>query len=298
MTPALARLAALGLILATLTACGGSASPPPPGLRVVATTTVLADLVQQVGGDRVILTALVPKGGEVHTFDPRPSDIVAVTNARLVFLNGLGLDDWAERLAGDSGSSATVVRLGELVAEERRIVENGRPNPHLWLDVANAIDYVEAIAAALTEADPAGGSEYRAARDLYVERLRALDREVRDRLAAVPEANRVVVSFHDAFPYFARAYGLRVVGTVVKAPGQDPSAGDVAALIDEIRRTGARAVLAEAQFSADLARTIAGETGATVVADLYTDSLGNPPADTYEGIVRWDVERIVAALGG
>ncbi len=125
MTPALARLAALGLVLATLTACGGSASPPPPGLRVVATTTVLADLVQQVGGDRVILTALVPKGGEVHTFDPRPSDIVAVTNARLVFLNGLGLDDWAERLAGDSGSSATIVRLGELVAEERRIVEDG-----------------------------------------------------------------------------------------------------------------------------------------------------------------------------
>jgi manganese/iron transport system substrate-binding protein len=104
------------------------------------------------------------------------------------------------------------------------------------------------------------------------------------------------VSFHDAFPYFAAAYGLEVVGTIVDAPGQDPSAGEIARLIKVVRESGVRAVLAEAQFSPDLARTIAAETGVVVVTDLYTGSLGDPPIDTFEGLIRWDVERIVAGL--
>lgn len=304
MTALAERLAALGLVLAALSGCATPAapaspsSPSSPGLRVVATTTVIADLVRQVGGGRVSVTSLVPKGGVVEAFDPNPAAIVAVADAELVVANGLGLDDWLTALALDSGSRATIVRLAELLPADRRIAESAGPNPHLWLDVANAIDYAGRIAEVLAEVDPAGALDYGRRRDAYVARLRTLDREVRDSLGALPEANRVIVSFHDAFPYFARAYGLRVVGTVVSAPGQDPSAGGVAALIDEIRRTGARAVLVEAGFSADLARTIADESGAVVVADLYTDSLGDPPVDSFEGLIRWDVERLMAALGG
>ena len=120
----------------------------------------------------------------------------------------------------------------------------------------------------------------------------------RARLAAIPERDRTVISFHDAFPYFAAAYGLTIDGTVVDAPGQDPSAAQVDALVRAIRAKGIRAILAEAQFSEDLVRAIAEASGATVVSDLYTDSVGDAPLDTYEAIMRWNVDRIVAALGG
>ena len=120
----------------------------------------------------------------------------------------------------------------------------------------------------------------------------------RGRLAALPAADRVVVSFHDAFPYFAAAYGLTIVGSIVDAPGQDPNAGDLADLISKIRTSGAKAVFAEAQFSPKLAETIAGETGLAVVTNLHTDSLGDPPADTYVGLMRSNADEIVQALTG
>jgi zinc/manganese transport system substrate-binding protein/manganese/iron transport system substrate-binding protein len=126
--------------------------------------------------------------------------------------------------------------------------------------------------------------------------MTALGGELRAQFEAVPPADRKIVSFHDAMPYFARAFGLEIVGSIVSAPGQDPSAGELAALIDAIRASGGRAILSEVQFSDELAQTIAAETGATVVGDLYTDTLGDPPVDTYPGILRWDVDKIVAAL--
>lgn len=300
MTPLRPRLAALALLLATAAACSGSASPPPQGLRVVATTTVLADLVHQVGGERVIVTTLVPKGGEVHTFDPRPSDIVAVTNAQLVFVNGLGLDDWVERLTRDAGATASIVRLADSIPADRLIgdPDAGTPNPHLWLDPANAMDYARSIGDELGSADPAARAAFEARAEAYADRLRALDGWARAQFATISAADRRIVSFHDALPYFAAAYGLKIEGVVVPAPGQDPSAGEVAALIDAIRRSGVKVVASEIQFSDRLARAIADETGASVVADLYTDSLGSPPVDSYEGLIRWDVERLVVALGG
>ena len=282
-------------------AAGGSRgpTPAPDAIDVVATTTVLADLVHQVGGTRVNASSLVPPGGEVHTFDPTPADIARVADADLVITNGLGLDDWVEDLARDSGSQAPIVALGEDLEGVTYLEgdgQGGTANPHLWMDVGNAIRYVERIGDQLAAVDAAQASVYEAGAASYVERLTALDDSARQEIGAIPAERRKVVSFHDAFPYFAEAYGLEIVGTVIDAPGQDPSAGEIADLIDAIRASGATALFGEAQFNPQLAQTVAEEAGITVVTDLYTDSLGEPPADTYEGMIRWDVERVVGAL--
>jgi ABC-type Zn uptake system ZnuABC Zn-binding protein ZnuA len=295
---ALAAILALGVAV-LFSACTASTStgPAPDQVRVLATTTVLADLVAQVGGPRVFVDSLVPRGGEVHTFDPRPSVSVKVSEARLIVMNGLGLDDWLGRLALDTGTGATILRLGEGLSGVTYLSAGGSTeNPHLWLDVAYAELYVDRIGGALGALDPTHAAEYTARAVAYRARLVALDDWIRARVATIPAARRAFVSFHDALPYFARAYGLRVVGVVVPAPGQDPSAGEVGSLISAIRVSGVRAVFSEAQFNPELARTVATEAGATVVADLYTDTLGDPPLDSYEGIMRWDVDRIVGAL--
>jgi ABC-type Zn uptake system ZnuABC Zn-binding protein ZnuA len=303
---ALRLAAALGLAVALIAAgcgsAGGTARPANDTLHVVATTTVFADMVRQVGGDAVTVRSLVPKGGEVHTFDPKPSDLRAVADADLVVMNGLGLDDWLRGVIDDSDTKAPVVELGTDLPGVTYLhgseASGASVNPHLWLDVANGQRYAARIAEGLAAADPGRAAAFRAGGAAYVARLAALDGWARERIATIPAKDRVVVSFHEAFPYFAAAYGLTIVGTVIHAPGQDPSAGEIAALVDAIRSSGAKAVLAEAQFSPDLARTVADEAGVAVETDLYNASLGDPPVDTYEGLIRWDVDRIVSALGG
>jgi ABC-type Zn uptake system ZnuABC Zn-binding protein ZnuA len=287
------------VVLAAMVACTPSGSPSPgAAVHVVATTTVFADLVSEVGGDRVSVRSLVPAGGEPHTFDPRPSDVTAFVDADLVVMNGLGLDDWAVDLVSEAGSRAPVLRLAEglpgadYIADE----EEGGTNPHLWLNVAYAIGYVDRIAAILSGVDPDGAGGYSQRASDFGAELEELDAFARDEFAAIPAERRRVVSFHEAFPYFAAAYGLEVVGVVVDAPGQDPSAGEVADLIDAIRGSDVAAILSEDQFPAELVEQIAADTGVAVVADLYTDSLGEPPGDSFVGMIRWDVERIVEAL--
>jgi ABC-type Zn uptake system ZnuABC Zn-binding protein ZnuA len=274
----------------------GGPTPAPGALNVVTTTTLLANMVREIGGSHVTVTSLVPKGGDVHTFDPRPSEAWALSGARIVFANGLGLDDWLAQLASEVGTDGPVIRLAENLPGVDYIVEGGQTNPHLWLNVAYAGLYVDRIAAALGAADPADAAAYRTGRDAYRARLADLDTWARARLEALPADHRRIVSYHDALPYFCRAYGLVVVGNVVAAPGQDPSAQEIERLIDSIRSNNVRAIFSEAQFSPELARTIAAESGATVESNLYTDTLGDSPADTYEGLVRWDVDRIVEAL--
>jgi zinc/manganese transport system substrate-binding protein/manganese/iron transport system substrate-binding protein len=286
-------------VLFSLVACTPSSSAAPGAtVQAVATTTVFADLVAQVGGDRVSVRSLVPAGGEPHTFDPRPSDVTAFVDADLVVMNGLGLDDWVVDLVSEAGSEAPVLRLGEDLSGAEYIAdeEEGGPNPHLWLNVAYAMGYVDRIAQALAQLDPDGATEYEIRASEYRVELEELDTFARDELGAIPAERRRVVSFHEAFPYFAAAYGLEVVGVVVDAPGQDPSAGEVAALIDAMREAAVTAILAEDQFPSELVDQIAAETGVAVVADLYSDSLGDPPGDSYVGMIRYDVERLVEAL--
>lgn len=298
-------IAAFVLALLGVAACAPGTAPSgsagsPASVEVVATTTVLADLVAQVGGGRVRVTALVPKGGEVHTFDPTPSDARRLVEADLVVANGLGLDDWLAGLAADAGAKAPIVRLAENLPGATYLAgddhDEDHPNPHLWLDVGNARRYAARIAEELGRVDPAGAATYTAAAAAYDARLADLDTWIRSQIAAIPAANRRVVSSHEAFPYYAAAYGIDVVDVIVPAPGQEPSAAQIARLIEAIRSSGVRAILAEAQFNPALAERIAAETGVRIVTNLYSDSLGDPPADSYEGLMRWDTERIVEAL--
>ncbi len=314
------RIVTLLVVTLLVAGCGlggldsGGSSATARALRVVATTTVFADFVAQVGGQRVSVVALVPKGGEVHTFDPTPSDARRLAEADLIVANGLGLDDWLTGLAADAGATAPIVELGNdlpgatYLANDTHADGDGVPgghdgepegsvNPHLWLDVTNARRYAARIAEELRRLDPAGAEAYAAAASTYDARLAELDASIRERIGALPASSRRVVSSHEAFPYFAAAYGLEIVDVIVPSPGQEPSAAQIARLIETIRTTGVRAILAEAQFNSALAERIAAETGVPVVTTLYSDSLGDPPADSYEGMMRWNTDRIVEALG-
>ncbi len=292
---------ALSVTALLLVAC--QPQPSSPGgearLRVVTTTSVFADMISQVGGELVRVTSLVPHNGDVHTFEPRPSDIRSVADAQLLVMNGLGLDDWlAKTIRNAADEGVPLVRLAEELpgVEPLPGEEAGTRNPHLFLDVSYAGGYVERIASALKHADPEHADRYAERASAYLAELGALDGWVRQQIQAIPLANRKIVTFHDAFVYYAREYGLEVVGVAVRAPGQDPSAGYIARLVDAVKTNRVKAIFSERQFPATLADQIAAETGARVVANLYDDSLGDPPVTTYVAMIRWDTEQIVRGL--
>lgn len=285
----------------------------PAQLAVVTTTTVLADFVRQVAGNRAEVHALVPAGVDPHTFDPSPGDAVRVSQADLLVMNGLGLDEWLQGFVEQAGASE--VRLVELAEDldgveylegdehhdedqhhDEDEADDHAYNPHLWMNARYARLYVDRLADELAAVDAGGEAEYRANAEAYGAQLMNLDDSIRLQLAEIPQEDRRVVSFHHAFPYFAEAYGLEIVGVLVEVPGREPGAAEVAELIAAIRASGARLILAEAQFSDQLAQTLAAETDSVVVSTLYTDALGDPPADTFVGAMRWNVEQILQAL--
>lgn len=295
----------LGLVLAILVAaCGGSigtggTSPGAGGaVRVVTTSNVFADMVRAVGGDRVSVTSLVPKGADLHTYQATPQDLRAVAAADILVMNGLGLDDWLAGTISSASSHAPVIRLGvDLPGVTLLPGESaGTQNPHLWMDVAYGILYAARISDALRSADPVHAAAIDATTTAYVASLRDLDTRVRADVAALPAASRRIVTFHAAMPYYARAYGLDVVGVAVAAPGQDPSAGEIAALIEAIKGSGVKAIFSESQFPTALVDQLARETGARVVASLYDDTLGQDPVTSYAAMIRWDTDQIVGAL--
>ena len=303
------RLSRIGVLIVVAVllsgACGASSSSPagssPNGagpLTVVATTTVFADLVQNVGGDLVTAVSLVPRNGDVHTFEPKPSDVRKVAEAKLLVMNGLGLDDWLGKTISNAAVGGTpVVKLAvdlpgvELLPGE----EPGTQNPHLWMDVRYAELYVDRIAAALKTADPPDATAFEARASAYKQQLEALDADVRAKIATIPAAARKIVMFHDAFPYYARAYGITIVGVAVEAPGQDPSAAYTAELISAIREAGVKAIFSESQFPTRLVDQLAAETGTKVVANLYDDALGDD-VDSYAAVITWDTDQLVGAL--
>ncbi len=290
----------LAIVLApTAVGCAGPSAPASGTINVVTTTTVFADMISNVGGDLVSVTSLVPRNGDVHTFEARPADLRAVASARLLIMNGLGLDDWLEKTITNVAASGTpLVKLAEGLPGVALLPgeQAGTENPHLWLDVKYAELYVARIADALASVDPGHTATYRARAASYMARLDVLDARVRTQIATIPEANRSIVAFHDAFPYFAREYGITIVGVAVTAPGQDPSAGYTAQLISAIKAAGVKAIFSEAQFPTKLVDQLAAETGARVVANLYDDSLGDPPVTSYEALITWDVDQLVSAL--
>ena len=297
------RLPVLVLIVVAAAAASCAGAPGPSGadqgqIHVVTTSSVFADLARNVGRDRVTVTSLVPKGLDIHTYQVTPADLRAVASADLFVMNGLGLDDWLEKTIRSAGNGAPILRLA-VDLPGVILLPGDTPetrNPHLWMDVGNAIAYGNRIADALKVAAPVHAADIDASATAYAKQLADLDAWVRDQIATIPEADRRFVLFHDALPYFARAYGLTIVGVAVEAPGQDPSAGEIAALIDRIRVTRVKAIFSEAQFPTALVDQIARETGARVVANLYDDTLGDAPVTSYEALIRWDVDQLVAAL--
>jgi ABC-type Zn uptake system ZnuABC Zn-binding protein ZnuA len=297
------RTAGVALALALVPAIAGcqvqgSASPSAADgtTTVVTTTTVFANIVANVGGARVTVNSIIPAGVGPEDYEPKPDDAKVLSDAELVVSNGVGLDDFLDDLLA-SGSGGTTPRLvlGEGIPT---LTEDGEENPHFWLDPSLVKEYyLPKIAAKLAELDPAGKATFEASVAAYGSQLDSLDAELKSKVSEIPEASRKLVTFHDAFPYFARHYGFELVGVILQNVGQEPTAAELAALVDRVKSAGVKAVFSEAQFSPELAETLAREAGiTTVVTTLFTDSLGPPPADTYIGMLRWDVDQVVAAL--
>lgn len=302
MNPLLGRcmVAPLLVLALLLTACESRPAQTQPAaprkITVVTTLTVLADMIQQVGDDKVQVKPLVPPGGEVHTYQPTPDDIKNVARATIVFYNGAHLEDWIdETIRSASKPNLQIVVLSEGLP---LIKESGNePNPHLWLDVTNAKAYVEKIRDALSKVDPANASYYADRAKSYLGQLAELDTWIQAEMDKIPKARRKLVTFHDAFPYFARRYGFSLHGVLVASPGKEPSARDLTALVRRIKREEVPAVFAEAQFNAKAMEVLAKETGVRVITNLYNDTLSTgPEANTYIAMMKHDVTEIVDAL--
>jgi zinc/manganese transport system substrate-binding protein/manganese/iron transport system substrate-binding protein len=300
-----ARLAlVLGFVAASLVAAGcgpgrslGPAGSPadPDAVRVVTTTTVLADIVAAVGGRRTNIHSIVPPGVGPEDYEPKPDDARSLADAQLIISNGVGLDDFLNRLLASGGGSAARLVLGEGLPT---IDVDGEPNPHFWLDPTIVrTGYLPKIVAALTALAPDDRSRFEANAAAYGTQLEALDAELQAQVATIPTASRRLVTFHDAFPYFARHFGFELIGVVVANVGQEPNAAELAALVEKVKAAGVKAVFSEAQFNPKLAQTLADEAGIkSVVTTLYNDALGPAPADSYPGMMRWNMDQIVEAL--
>jgi len=265
-------------------------------LRVVASTTQLADIARHVGGGAVDVHQLLRPNSDPHDYEPRPKDVEATADAAVVIVNGAGLDAWMDDVIANAGGHPTVVDAGA----GRPIVRAG--DPHWWHDPRNVLHAIGLIRAALTVADPAARTRIDRSATAYANAIRALDRDIARCIGAVPHDERKLVTDHDALGSFAARYGLRIVGTILPAQTSEaqPSARDVARLVALIRREHVRAVFPESSVNARLAEAIAHQTGASATLKLYGDSLGpaGSPGATYIGMERTNADRIVRGLTG
>jgi zinc/manganese transport system substrate-binding protein len=266
-------------------------------LNVVASFSILGDFVKNVGGDRVSVTALVGPDSDVHVYTPAPADAKKVAEAKLLVINGLGLEGWLPRLVQSSGSKAVIVTASTNITP---LKIGADADPHAWQSVANAGIYALNIRDALVAIDPAGAAVYRVNTEAYLSKLDALDREVREATALVPPARRKVISTHNAFGYFAAAYGIDFIAPLGVSTESEPSARDIAGIITQIRAAKIPAVFLENISDPRLIQRIAAETGARVGGTLYSDSLTDEKGDapTYIDMVRHNIRTLRLALGG
>ncbi|UFN47863.1 zinc ABC transporter substrate-binding protein [Roseomonas sp. OT10] len=276
-------------------------------LPVVASFSILGDMVRQIGGDRVAVRVLVGPGQDAHAFQPRPSDAAALRDAAVVVRNGLGFEPWLDRLFRSSGSTARLVTATEGVTARKAAADGhghshgaGAPDPHAWQDLRNAQTYLRTIAAGLAAADPAGAESYARNAAAYAGRLAALDAWVREQIATVPEAKRKVVTSHDAFGYFGAAYGVTFLAPQGISTEGEPSAAQVAALIRSVKAQGITAVFVETMTNPALLDRLAKDAGVRVRGSLFSDALSPPdgPAPTYEAMFRHNLSLLVPAMRG
>ena len=265
-------------------------------LNVVASFSILGDFVRNVGGERVNVTTLVGPDSDVHVYTPAPADAKKIADARLLIVNGLGLEGWLPRLLQASGSKAPIITATKGIAP---LKSGSDADPHAWQSVANAKIYVANIRDALDAADPADAEVYRANAEAYLAKLDALDREVREAIAQIPQDRRKVISTHDAFGYFAAAYGIEFIAPLGVSTESEASARDIAGIITQIRAAKIPAVFLENISDPRLIRRISAETGARVGGTLYSDSLTGEKGDapTYIDMVRHNIKALTSALG-
>ena len=322
--------ALVGLSLTAPTPAWSADAPIP----VVATFSILGDMVERIGGDKIAVTTLVGADGDAHVYHPTPADARAVSQAEILVFNGLAFEGWLDRLVEASGFDGVRVvatdgiqpiRLDDDDAHHDDHAEkddhdkddhdhaakddhdkeehadehdHGAFDPHAWQNPANAVIYVDNIAAGLAKADPANASTYYGNRATYVAEIEALDADIRKTVEGLPEDRRTIVTAHDAFGYFAETYGLRFVAPSGISTESEPSAADVATLIRQIREEGITAVFVESITDSRLLEQIADETGASIGGTLYSDALSGPdePASTYLDMMRHNVETLAEAL--
>lgn len=295
-----------------------AAQTPAAGdpLMVVATFSIVGELVRLVGGEAIDLQTMIDAGVDAHTFEATPANAIALSEADLVFAIGLGFEPWLDQLEEGAGATFPVVSLSDgldLIAgghgheeghEEETSGEHAGEeyDPHVWLDVQNAIAMIENIRKALVEADPGNAAIYDGNAKQATEQLTALDDWIVEQVDTLPEDRRRLVTSHDTFQYFARRYGFDLVGSVqgLSTEEGEPSAMEIATLSETIRETGVPVIFADTVSNPALVESVAQEAGVTLGPPLYTDALGPAGSDgaTYEGMMRHNVTAIVGALAG
>lgn len=303
------RVAASACLLAFLAGCGrGSPQDEPSGrLQVVTTVAPITSIVAAVAGDRADVRGLVPEGTNSHTFEPPPSAAAKLADADVLFLNGLGLEDPTRELAEVSlGEEARTVFLGDRTLTDEEYIydfsfprSGGKPNPHTWTNPPLAIEYAEVTAEVLSDLDPRGADEYRANLERFTDRANELDRAMRAASATVPV--RKLLTYHDAYAYFARTYGWDVIGAIQPSDFAEPTPGDVSRLIDQLKQHGVQAIFGSEVFPSPVLAQIGREAGVRYVDTLRDDDLPGRPGDpehSWVGLMRLNFMTMVESLGG
>lgn len=297
-------LAALALV-----ACSRSTGASDGRLQVVTTVSPITDIARRVAGDAADVTGVVPEGVDSHTFEPTAATARAIAGADIVFVNGLHLEDPTVDLAESSATDGTpIFSLGDHALDESSYIydfsfprSEGKPNPHLWMDVPLAIEYARLIAQQLALVDPDDATTFESNEASYVDSLEALDAAIRKAVATIPPRHRVLLTYHDSFAYFAEDYGFRVIAAIQPSDFSEPSAQEVAHLVDQLEATDVPAIFGSEVFPSPVLAQIADETGVRFEDTLRDDDLPGDPGDpthSYIGLMAYDVSRIVRDLGG
>ncbi len=302
-------------------ACGGAGDEQGRGgagdtrgtdgdrLAIATTVAPITSIVANIAGDRADITGIVPEGTNSHTFEPRPSVAELLSSVDVVYLNGLGLEEPTRELAeANVADGAEMVELGTLALPEEEHIydfsfprEEGRPNPHLWTDPPLALRYAEIVAGDLAERDPDDAEYYRANLEAFEGIVGGLDAAMRQSFATIPDGQRKLLTYHDAYAYFARDYGWEVIGAIQASDFEDPTPKDVAALIGQVEAEGVPAIFGSEVFPSPVLEQIGREAGVAYVDVLRDDDLPAGPGDaehSWLGLMRFDYVTMTEALGG
>jgi ABC-type Zn uptake system ZnuABC Zn-binding protein ZnuA len=301
------------VVTSVITACNRKddkqVANPEKKLTVVTTVAPITSMVENVGGDRIYLTGIIPEGMNSHTFEPVPSDIKILTRAELLIVNGLDLELPTLNLArANMKKGAALLPLGDKTITEKEYVydfsfpkDRGHPNPHLWLNPQHAMRYTALIRDELVRFDPTNKSIYEVNADAFLKKLEMLDRAIEESVKTIPERNRRLLTYHDSWPYFARRYGFQIIGAVQPSDFSDPSPREVKRLIDQIRQEKVPAVFGSEVFPSPVLEQIARESKTSYIDKLRDDELPGRPGDPQHSYIGMMIENLTVmfeALGG